>query len=52
MPAEPVPLRGSVKGFAVANTMPETLVGGVEQGQEFGVEVPEDRPHQGLATSG
>ena len=48
MPAEPVPLRGRVKGFAVAKTLPEALVGGVEKGQELGVEVPQDRPRQGL----
>ena len=40
--------QGQGQGVRGGENLPEALVGGVEKGQEFGVEVPEDRPRQGL----
>ena len=39
---------GQGQGVGGGEDLPEALVGGVEKGQELGVEVPQDRPRQGL----
>ena len=48
IPADPVPDTGSVRALAVRNTVRSPLAGLVEQGEELGVEMAEERPGQRL----
>ena len=52
MPAEPVPLIGSVSGLPRAEHGPQPLVGLVEQGEELGIEVAEHRAAERLGDLG